>query len=164
MEEWPSGPWKTQRNLRRVRDQQGGRWHWLSWRPTRKTPHPAFAPSLPIHGASPKLGFLNFGWRGLLRLGGRSGPISVHTIRALGKLQLLQTLLLWAIFFDCDYLLLSGPSWSSVTQVHSPLRADQVTPLLQPLCLSLNELSLIYLIASEQNVVPFPQGPVLESW
>lgn len=51
---------------------------------------------------------------------------------------------------------LSLASRSGGTLVHSFLEEDQVTPLIQPLSLSLNELLLIYLISSKQNVVLFP--------
>lgn len=61
-----------------------------------------------------------------------------------------------AVLFAHDYPLLSGLSWSHMTRVHFPMGADQVIPLLQPLCLSVNELFLTYLISSKQNVISFP--------
>lgn len=71
----------------------------------------------------PKVGFVSWGWRDHLWWRRRSGQLSVCRVWALGKLPFLETLLCVSVLSVLPMTaspLLSGPTWSDMTQVYPP--------------------------------------------
>lgn len=142
---WPSCPWESQKNIRRACDREGDPVALVILEIYQENLHILL---VPIHGASPKLGLLSSGWGGHLWLGGRSGPLSVHTTWALGKVQFLETLLLCVSVLSflpmttLCFLGQAGQIWSGGT--FHPGEKIRWTFLLQPLFLSLNELLMLF--------------------
>lgn len=157
---WLPCPWESRKNTRSMCDSGISHLGDLSGKPSHLFISLCIYPWLPQGWASwvglqsPPMGrwqkWITFGAHGLSSweapISGNSPPLCVC-----------------AVLFAHDPLL-SGTSWSDVTLVHFPMGAEQVTLLLQPLSIFLNELLLVYLISSKQNVITFPWGPVLEAW